>query len=107
MRLAPLYQQQWELDIQAGLQRDFQQKQQLIIRLLNRRVGEIESSLIQKVQELSVEQLEELGEALLDFTSVVELESWLLSVEYRTWLGDKKAKIKTVCRVSGVGCRGN
>lgn len=74
MRLAPLYQQQRELDIK-------QREQQLIIRQLNRRVGEIESSLIQKVQELSVEQLEELGEALLDFTSVADLESWLQSAE--------------------------
>ncbi|MTJ53272.1 DUF4351 domain-containing protein [Anabaena sp. UHCC 0253] len=40
----------------------------LIIRQLNRRIGEIDSSLIQKVQELPGEKLEELGEALLDFT---------------------------------------
>jgi len=70
MRLAPLYQQDRELAKQEGEQR-------LIIRLLNRRVGEIDSSLIQKVQELPVEKLEELGEALLDFTSVTDLETWL------------------------------
>jgi hypothetical protein len=70
MRLAPLYQQDRELAKQEGEQR-------LIIRLLNRRVGEIDSLLIQKVQALSVEKLEELGEALLDFTSVTDLETWL------------------------------
>ena len=70
MRLAPLYQQDRELAKQEGEQR-------LIIRLLNRRVGEIDSLLIQKIQELSVEKLEELGEALLDFTSVTDLETWL------------------------------
>jgi hypothetical protein len=70
MRLAPLYQQDRELAKQEGEQR-------LIIRLLNRRIGEIDSSLIQKVQELPVEKLEELGEALLDFTSVTDLETWL------------------------------
>ena len=70
MRLAPLYQQDRELAKQEGEQR-------LIIRQLNRRVGEINSSLIQKVQELPVEKLEELGEALLDFTSVTDLETWL------------------------------
>jgi hypothetical protein len=70
MRLAPLYQQDRELAKQEGEQR-------LIIRLLNRRVGEIDSSLIQKVQELPVEKLEELGEALLDFNSVTDLETWL------------------------------
>ncbi|MFO5470941.1 MAG: DUF4351 domain-containing protein, partial [Dolichospermum sp.] len=42
-----------------------------------RRIGEIDSLLIQKVQELTVEKLEELGEALLDFTSVTDLETWL------------------------------
>ena len=70
MRLAPLYQQDRELAKQEGEQR-------LIIRLLNRRIGEIDSSLIQKVQQLPVEKLEELGEALLDFTSVTDLETWL------------------------------
>ena len=73
MRLAPLYQQDRELAKQEGEQR-------LIIRQLNRRIGEIESSLIQKVQALSIEQLEELGEALLDFTSIGDLENWLQSV---------------------------
>lgn len=85
MRLAPLYQQDRELarqeGEQRGLQRGLQQgEQQLIIRQLNRRIGEIESSLIQKIQKLSVEQLEELGEALLDFTSVTDLQTWLQSV---------------------------
>ena len=70
MRLAPLYQQDRELAKQEGEQR-------LIIRLLKRRFGEIDSLLIQKVQELPVEKLEELGEALLDFTSVTDLETWL------------------------------
>jgi heme oxygenase len=73
MRLAPLYQQDRELAKQEGEQR-------LIIRQLNRRIGEIESSLIQRVQALSIEQLEELGEALLDFTSIEDLENWLQSV---------------------------
>ncbi|QMS91618.1 DUF4351 domain-containing protein [Nostoc edaphicum CCNP1411] len=38
----------------------------LIIRLLNRRIGEIDSSTIERVQGLSIEQLETLGEALLE-----------------------------------------
>jgi hypothetical protein len=93
MRLAPLYQQQRELVRQQGLQEGLQQglqqgeqrglqqgEQQLILRQLNRRVGEIDSSLIVKVKELSIEKLEELGEALLDFTSVADLENWLQSV---------------------------
>jgi hypothetical protein len=77
MRLAPLYQQDRELAKQEGLEEGLQKEKRLIIRLLNRRIGEIDSLLIQKVQELTVEKLEELGEALLDFTSVTDLETWL------------------------------
>ncbi|MDD1427408.1 DUF4351 domain-containing protein, partial [Dolichospermum sp. ST_sed9] len=77
MRLAPLYQQDRELAKQEGLQEGLEKEQRLIIRQLNRRIGEIDSLLIQKVQELPVEKLEALGEALLDFTSVTDLETWL------------------------------
>jgi heme oxygenase len=77
MRLAPLYQQDRELAKQEGLQEGLEKEQRLIIRLLNRRIGEIDSLLVQKVQQLSVEKLEELGEALLDFTSITDLETWL------------------------------
>lgn len=53
----------------------------LILRLLNRRLGEISSTLGQQIQELSLEQLETLGEALLDFTSLTDLTAWLLEIE--------------------------
>lgn len=53
--------------------------QQLIMRLLKRRVGEIETSLIKQVEALALEPLEELGEALLDFSNVTDLEKWLAS----------------------------
>ena len=69
MRLAPLYQQDRELAKQEGEQR-------LIIRLLNRRFGEIDASLIDRIRGLSIEQLELLGDALLDFTAVSDLEAW-------------------------------
>jgi predicted transposase YdaD len=63
--------------IQQGIQQGIQREQQLIIRLLNRRVGEIESSLIDTIRTLDIDQLESLGEALLDFSSVTDLEQWL------------------------------
>ncbi|MGK7944465.1 MAG: Rpn family recombination-promoting nuclease/putative transposase [Microcystaceae cyanobacterium] len=49
----------------------------LILRLLNRRLGEISSELCQRIQELSVEDLENLGEALLDFQTETDLLDWL------------------------------
>lgn len=70
MRLEPLYQRDREQAVQSGEQR-------LVLRLLNRRIGEIDASLIERVQGLSIEQLENLGEALLDFSSVADLSAWL------------------------------
>jgi len=63
---------------QRGEQRgQFKGKQELITKLLNRRVGEIDSSLIQQVESLDIGTLEELGAALLDFSSVHDLQTWL------------------------------
>ena len=70
MQLEPLYQRDREQVVQSGEQR-------LVIRQLNRRIGEIDTSLIERIQGLSIEQLENLGEALLDFSSVADLEIWL------------------------------
>lgn len=74
MRLEPLYQRDREQAIQEG---NKQGEQRLVIRQLNRRIGEINASLIERVQGLSIEQLENLGVALLDFSSVADLETWL------------------------------
>jgi predicted transposase YdaD len=63
--------------IQQGIQQGIQREQQLIIRQLNRRIGEIQSSLIDTIRTLTIEQLELLGEALLDFSSITDLEQWL------------------------------
>ncbi|MBE9167050.1 Rpn family recombination-promoting nuclease/putative transposase [Pleurocapsales cyanobacterium LEGE 06147] len=49
----------------------------LILRQLTRRVGELPQQVREQIETLSLEQLEELGEALLDFTSVADLHSWL------------------------------
>ncbi|MCC5600440.1 DUF4351 domain-containing protein [Nostoc favosum] len=74
MRLEPLYQRNREQAIQEG---NKQGEQRLITRQLNRRIGEIDPSLIERIQGLSLEQLENLGEALLDFSNVADLETWL------------------------------
>ncbi|MEH2301657.1 MAG: DUF4351 domain-containing protein [Nostoc sp.] len=74
MRLEPLYQRDREQAVQEG---NKQGEQRLVIRQLNRRIGEIDTSLIERIQGLSIEQLENLAEALLDFSSVADLEIWL------------------------------
>ncbi|MBE8968753.1 DUF4351 domain-containing protein [Nostocales cyanobacterium LEGE 12452] len=74
MRLKPLYQRNREQAKEEGRQEG---KRNLILRQLNRRIGEIDTSLIEQIQGLSIEQLENLGEALLDFSSFADLETWL------------------------------
>ena len=58
-----------------------EEAQSLILRLLNRRVGELPQEIRQRVENLSLEQLENLGEALLDFNSMTDLQAWLEEVK--------------------------
>jgi predicted transposase YdaD len=50
---------------------------QLIIRLLNRRCGVLSPNQEAQIRSLDLNQLESLGEALLDFTTMADLEAWL------------------------------
>ncbi len=52
----------------------------LVLRQLPRRVGELPQVVRQQVESLSLEQLENLGEALLDFTSMSDLDTWFKSI---------------------------
>ncbi len=54
-----------------------QEARSLILRLLSRRVGVLSSEVRSQVEALPLEQLESLGEALLDFSSAVDLDEWL------------------------------
>ena len=49
----------------------------LVVRQLKRQLGELSVSQEERVKGLSVEQLEDLGEALLDFSGMADLESYL------------------------------
>jgi predicted transposase YdaD len=51
----------------------------LLLRLLSKRFGKISDHSIQTINKLSLEQLEDLGEALLDFSSITDLDNWLQS----------------------------
>jgi predicted transposase YdaD len=52
-------------------------EERLVIRLINRRFGELQPALIERIKLLSTEELEALGEALLDFSGVSDLVAWL------------------------------
>jgi hypothetical protein len=49
----------------------------LVSGVLSRRVGDLDTGVTERLQQLSVSQLEDLLEAALDFTQVADLESWL------------------------------
>jgi predicted transposase/invertase (TIGR01784 family) len=52
-------------------------QQELIMRLLVRRFGTVEPEIQTRIRRLSIDQLENLGEAILDFTSTSDLITWL------------------------------
>ena len=54
----------------------------LILRQLNRRLGTIAPEIKTKIEALTIVQLEDLGEALLDFASVTDFEVWLAKVAH-------------------------
>jgi ribosomal protein S13 len=49
----------------------------LVLRQLNRRFGQVTTSVEKQIRQLSVKQLEDLGEALLDFENEADLLHWL------------------------------
>ena len=70
MQLSPLY----LAEIQAAEERG---EQAVIMRQLKRRVGDLSVQFQERIKSLPVEKLENLGEALLEFTSMEDLTTWL------------------------------
>lgn len=62
---------------EEGIQEGEKREKSLILRQLTRRVGELPEDVRQQVEVLSLEELENLGEALLDFSSMSDLQIWL------------------------------
>ncbi|MEW5858459.1 MAG: Rpn family recombination-promoting nuclease/putative transposase [Cyanobacteriota bacterium] len=68
--------------IQKGVQQGKQEGKKeealsLIVRQLARRLGTVDQQMQEQIQQLPIAQLEELGEALLDFTAASDLAVWL------------------------------
>jgi predicted transposase/invertase (TIGR01784 family) len=53
----------------------------LVIRLLTKRFGELPEEVINNIAKLSLTNLENLGEALLDFTSLQDVQIWLSQLQ--------------------------
>ncbi|WP_427162738.1 DUF4351 domain-containing protein [Aliinostoc sp. HNIBRCY26] len=54
-----------------------EQTQEVVMRQLTRRIGGVSQELQEQIGKLSIEQLENLAEALLDFATPADLVSWL------------------------------
>ena len=72
--------------LEEGLERGLEQGRQqeastLLLRLLERRCGPLQPSQGNAIRALSLEQLEALGDALLDFQGPADLEHWLRRIE--------------------------
>ena len=71
------YQEVLQIGRLEGSQQGMQQGEaNMVIRLLTRRCGNLTPAQVQKVRSLSLDQLDALGDALLDFKHLPDLENW-------------------------------
>ncbi|MTJ46505.1 DUF2887 domain-containing protein [Dolichospermum sp. UHCC 0259] len=82
------YQEVFQEGQQAGRQAGRQEGQQegrqegetgLVLRMLTKRYGLLSLTQQEQIRSLNIEQLESLGESLLDFTEISDLDGWLLA----------------------------
>lgn len=67
-----------EQGIEQGIEQGEQQEAlRLVSRVLNRRVGELDAGVNERLQQFSVSQLEDLLDAALDFSQISDLLAWL------------------------------
>ncbi len=67
----------WE---EEGLKKGLQREIDFILRLVKKRFGSLRQSAEKNIRALPVEKVEELGEALFDFKSEKDMESWLKKI---------------------------
>jgi predicted transposase YdaD len=60
-----------------GLERGLKHEKALVLRQLTRKLGNLSSDLVVRVNSLPIEEIESLGEALFDFDQMSDLISWL------------------------------
>ena len=82
MQLSPLYLEKIQAAERVGEERGkaegkAEEGRSLVVRLLTRKLGNLSQQLQSQVNSLPIDRVESLGEALLDFTSIADLENWL------------------------------
>ena len=74
LRESPWYKEILKQGLQQGEQ---QGEANLIIRLLSKRFGNLDIAVASQIRQLSISQLEALGESIFDFSAMADLENWL------------------------------
>ena len=86
MQLSPLFLEKLEAAEQKGevkgktqgrVEGRVEEARALVLRQLTRKLGNVSSVLLTQIEALPLERVELLGEDLLDFNSLADLESWL------------------------------
>ena len=80
MRESVIYQDILREGREEGREEGQRRERSLVLRQLTRKVGELPQDVLKQIESLSLEQLENLGEALLDFQEMNDLEAWLNEV---------------------------
>ena len=81
MRESVIYQEIYSAAEEQGLRKG---EINMVLKLLNHRVGLVEPSLQAQIEMLNLSEVEELGKALLDFSGLPDLEAWLQAITSRT-----------------------
>ncbi|WP_227873395.1 DUF4351 domain-containing protein [Aphanothece sacrum] len=63
--------------VTSWMTQGIEREKALIIRLIKRKLGHIYRDIEVKIRELNIDKIEELGEALFDFSTLQDLENWL------------------------------
>lgn len=73
-----------QIGLQQGLQQGLQRETDLVLRQLKRQLGKVSKQTEKDIRKLSIEKIEELGEALLDFQKASDLQTWLSKASKKT-----------------------
>ena len=63
--------------MEEGIERGIEREKNLILRLINRKFGQIDRELETEIRSLNIEIIETLGEAIFDLDTVEDLQNWL------------------------------
>lgn len=67
-------QQGWQQGLQQGMERE---GKFFALKLLKRRFGDLPAWMVESIERLKLQQIDQLGDVLLDFQTLADLETWL------------------------------